>query len=473
MNVRVRFAPSPTGFMHIGNVRVALLNYLYARQNGGTFILRIEDTDANRNLDVARDRIIQDLKLLNLSFDEGPGIGGPYAPYLQSERNELYQKYLEQLILNCKVYRCFCTAEELELKREKQRAMGKPPRYDRTCTHLSDDKIKAKIAANIPFVWRFRLNYDQLITINDMAKGPIHFELKNFSDFPLTRQNGTATFMFANFVDDVEMKISHVIRGEDHLSNTALQAALYDSCGLLMPRFWHLPIICNKTGEKLSKRDFGFSLEDLVKAGYLPEAIVNYMATVGMSFQQELQSLDELVKSYPFDHLNSAAAIRYDVEKLTWFNHKWIDRLELPALKKQIMPFFRDHFPQSTSMPKTITDALVMGIKADLKTLQEVKEKAAFFFNAPKVTRKDLEAHMTLEKINTACAIIKTHLTSIHAIDAFVTALKKDGQEQGLGIKDIFGATRFFLTGNTQGIGIHQLIELLGVDEAKKRLEKA
>lgn len=470
MNVRVRFAPSPTGFMHIGNVRAALLNYLFAQQTGGTFILRIEDTDTNRNVDAAHDRILHDLKLLKLHFTEGPEVGGAYGPYCQSERSTLYQQYLATLIADCKVYRCFCTAEELEAKREKQRAMGKPPRYDRTCAQLSDEKIKAKLAISLPFVWRFKLNYDALVTIQDMAKGNINFELKNFSDFALTRADGSATFMFANFVDDVEMKISHVIRGEDHLSNTALQAALYDACNANMPKFWHLPIICNKTGEKLSKRDFGFSLEDLLKAGYLPEAIVNYMATVGMSFKEEVQSLAELAKNYPFNHLHSTAAIRYDVEKLTWFNHKWFDRMDLVSLKRYLIPLIHQYFPTSTTLSETHIDALITAIKSDLKTLHDVKDIAAFFFQRPVFDNAKLEIALGAEKAPIAKSIIHTLLPSLTSAETFVHALKAEAQSKGLSIKEIFGTTRFMLTGSMQGIGVQQLIELLGLEEAKKRL---
>ena len=302
-HVRVRFAPSPTGFMHLGNVRAALVNYLFARQKNGTFILRIEDTDQQRNVDPEGRQIIADLNWLNLTYQEGPLVGGPYAPYYQSERTPLYQEHLELLKKQARVYRCFCTAEELEKKRQRQLALKMPPRYDRACLKLSAQEIEKNLAEHKPFIWRFKLS-DQIIQVTDLARGTITYDLKHFSDFPLTRQDGSFTFIFANFVDDLTMKISHIFRGEDHLSNTGVQAALYEAFSAPLPLFWHLPIMSNAEGKKLSKRDFGFSLNDLRTAGFLPEAIDNYLAIIGGgTFTQEIMSLEELAKNLDFSKM--------------------------------------------------------------------------------------------------------------------------------------------------------------------------
>ena len=273
-SVRVRFAPSPTGIMHLGNVRAALINYLFAQKNQGTFVLRIEDTDQERNENIFTQRILDDLAWLGLTYTEGPSKSGPYEPYFQSERGLIYQDFLKILEAKNLVYRCFCTIEDIEKKRQRQIALKQPPRYDRTCLRLSPELVTIKVAQSTPFIWRFQLP-DSSIAVHDLARGVIDFDLKNISDFALTRTNGTFTFMFANFVDDLTMKISHVIRGEDHLTNTAGQAALYAALEVDTPIFWHLPIIVNSEGKKLSKRDFGFSLEDLRNAGFLPEAIDN------------------------------------------------------------------------------------------------------------------------------------------------------------------------------------------------------
>jgi len=473
MTVRVRFAPSPTGFMHLGNVRASVLNYLFARQKKGTFILRIEDTDAVRNVEEAEARIIQDLKWLNLSYDEGPFVGGNFGPYLQSERTELYQKQLDTLVEYKKIYRCFCTAEILEEKRKKQLAAGKPPRYDRTCAIISDDKIKAKVAANLPFIWRFKLNELQQFEINDLAKGKVTFDMKHFSDFAITRPDGTFTFIFVNFVDDWFMKITHIIRGEDHLSNTGMQAALYDAFAVKLPTFWHLPIICNQAGEKLSKRDFGFSLEDLKAAGFLPEAISNYLVIIGGSFEQEIQSTNELVKSFNFDHVPSTSSIKYDVDKLTWINHKWIAQLSPEELYLRVEPFLQAAHPASKQMAREKLVVLVNQIKSDLRTLVDVGPQLAFLFNEPEIVTEKLTEIFGPEKTKTALEIIGQNVTKLdESTDFFLESIKTSAQQNSLKTKEIFGPLRYLLTGKTEGIGMHDLFGMLEREVIKKRLGK-
>ncbi len=472
-SIRVRFAPSPTGFMHLGSVRIALLNYIFARQKQGTFILRIEDTDASRNLDQAKARIVQDLAWLGLTYDEGPGKGGPYGPYSQSERNDIYQKHLQELGASCKIYRCFCTAEQLETKRQKQQAMGKPPRYDRTCLGLSDDKIKSKLAAAMPFVWRFKLNQDQIIQIQDLARGTITFELKHFSDFAITRADGTCTFMFVNFIDDWLMNISHVIRGEDHLTNTALQAALYDAFAVKQPLFWHLQIICNAAGEKLSKRDFGFSLEDLKDAGYLPEAINNYMTTVGASFAQEVQSLPELVKSYNFSNIHTTGAIRYDVDKLTWFNHKWVDRISPSELFVHAKPFLHEAYPQSASLSDQTASDLLQRVKSDIKTFKDIKPALHFYFETPDVELAALAKAFGDDHCGIITHIFKENSNGLDNGDVFLQAIKDAGKAKEINTKIMFSSLRYLLTGRFEGVGMHELLSILGTAECKKRLERA
>ncbi|MBM3886931.1 glutamate--tRNA ligase, partial [Candidatus Dependentiae bacterium] len=219
-SIRVRFAPSPTGFMHLGNVRAALMNFLFAKQKKGTFILRIEDTDAERNLDEAKQRIIQDLHWLGLTYTEGPDVGGDFGPYEQSARANLYQEKLAELIRINRIYRCFCTPEQLEIKRKEQLAASKPPRYDRHCLRYPQHTIKQKLDAGLPFIWRFKINEQQTLSIDALNGATIDFNMEHFSDFAITRSDGSYTFIFVNFVDDWLMQISHVIRGEDHLSNT-------------------------------------------------------------------------------------------------------------------------------------------------------------------------------------------------------------------------------------------------------------
>lgn len=460
--IRVRFAPSPTGFMHVGNVRAALLNYLFARQQNGTFILRIEDTDEQRNCKDAAHQIETDLMWLSLSYDEGP--------FFQSERSHFYKQQLEEFIKSGHVYRCFCSKEMLETMRERQRAEGKPPRYDRTCRLYAKDRVQRKLDHGMPFIWRFGLDDQRCFDVHDLAKGTITFDMSHFSDFAVTREDGSFTFIFSNFVDDFLMKISHVIRGEDHLSNTALQVAMYDAAAQRTPIFWHLPLLCNASGQKMSKRDFGFSLTDLKNVGYLPEAINNYLGLIGCSAIEEIQTLKQLAQGYDFKHVSSAASVRYDQEKLDWFNHKWIERLSLDDLLKQAKPFFLHFFPQAQTCSDDLLKLLLGAIKTELKTLAGIEQHAAFYFRPPSVTRNQLIEAVGQDDVEKLSAAIKD-LYKKHAcgID-FLEALKKECKTRGIALKSLFVVLRLLLAGTSHGIGVNDLMVLFSYPEVMRRL---
>jgi len=468
--VRVRFAPSPTGFMHLGNIRTALINYLFAHKKDGKFVVRIEDTDVARNISETGYEILDDLKWLGLKYNEGPLVGGEFGPYYQSKRKDIYCKNLDDLISSQKVYRCFCSVEILDRKRKEQAAQGKPPRYDRTCLHLSDNHIKQKLAAGLPFIWRFKINNDQVLDIKDMARGTIRFDMKNFSDFALTRQDGSFTFMFANFVDDWLMQISHVIRGEDHLSNTAMQAALFDAFAVQIPTFWHLPMLCSPDGKKMSKRDFGFSLEDLKKDGFLPQAICNYLGIVGGSFEKEIQNIWELSQNYDFDNIHATGPIKFDIEKLTWINHKWIEDIAIEKLVEMVKPFLYEQIPASKNIDDEKLAYLLSKVKTDLKVLKDAGKVLEFYFQTPKVDVKELEEQFTKDNAKIILDLIKKHLDECDKTDFFLDVLKKEGKEKGLKVKEIFWTLRYLLTGTFQGVGVHDLFEMLEDNEIKKRL---
>ena len=470
--IRVRFAPSPTGFMHLGNIRTALFNYLFSKQRNGTFVLRIEDTDKARNVEEASLQIINDLKWLGLSYDEGPIVGGPHAPYLQSERTKIYQQHLDDLIVNQKVYKCFCTKKHLEQVRKNQIKQNMPPRYDRTCLHLSDDAIKEKLAANTPFVWRFQINQNASVTIKSMARQDLNFEMKNFSDFALTRSDGSFTFLFTNFVDDWLMQISHVIRGEDHLTNTAMQAALFDALAVPLPTFWHLPMLCNKEGKKLSKRDFGFTLDDLKQEGFLPQAICNYLAIVGGSFKEEIQSLDELVHNFDFDHLHTTGAIRYDVEKLQWINHKWLVRLTAEQVLPHLVQILNEIIHASKNISKERLIFLVNKVKNECKTLKELAQTLRFCFEPPVADVAEIDKQIGKDKTILFATLIDQNLDKIDQRELFFETIKREGKERGLTSKELFGTLRYLLTGSFKGIGLHDLLEMLEEGEIVQRLKK-
>jgi len=471
--VRVRFAPAPTGIMHLGNIRTALINFLFARKKNGSFVLRVEDTDLKRNFDPTGTEIIQDLQWLDLTYDEGPSVGGPYTPYFQSQRTNIYEEKLHILQKKQLVYHCFCSKEELEKKRTRQRALKLPPRYDRTCLNLSKEKINDLLSKSKLFVWRFKLDHHQTIEITDLAHGKVCFDLKNFSDFPLTRQDGSFTYLFANFVDDMVMHITHVFRGEDHLSNTAVQGALFCAFNQPLPIYWHMPILCNINGKKLSKRDFGFSLRDLQTAGFVPEAINNYLAIIGGSFEKEIMSLDTLIRTFDFDHLHTTGHITYDVEKLKWINRKWIDQYEPQELLKRCRPLLQSAYPSTQKIDDQKLSKLLQTIKTDITTLNDCVDVLAFYFNRPCISSADIRACITKKYAPIVNNIITEYLPLLSDSTTFTHKLKQAAQQKNVPLKELFWFARLAFMGSTKGPGIHELITMLGSQESEKRIQRA
>lgn len=473
MNVRVRFAPSPTGMIHLGNVRAALINFLFARQKKGTFVLRIEDTDAQRMLDPQAKQIIEDLAFLGLEYNEGPGVGGPYAPYYQSERMNLYQEKLELFKEKKLIYRCFCSEEELAKKRDRQQALKLPPRYDRSCLALTDKEIDHLLINNAPFIWRFKLDHNRSVTITDLAHGKTTFELSNFSDFAITRQDGSFTFIFANFVDDLLMEITHIFRGEDHLSNTANQAALFDALNIALPIYWHLPILCNLEGRKLSKRDFGFSLLDLRDAGYLSEAINNYVGIIGGSFKEEIMSLDELITAFNFDNIHSSGRITYDLEKLKWINRQWITRYDPAQLAALCRPILENAYAHAKHVSEPILMHLLQMIKSELITINDAATALEFYFVQPTIAVVDIEACLPVSSYPIIKTIIDEHRALLSSPQEFAAGIKTAAKQKNLPLKELFWFLRLAMIGKTNGPGIAELVEMLGADEANTRIARA
>ena len=465
--IRVRFAPSPTGFMHLGNVRAALLNFLFARQKEGTFILRIEDTDQQRLIDPEGLQIMNDLAWLHIEYDEGPRKGGKDAPYYQSERSAIYTHYLEICKEKNQVYRCFCTAEELERKRQRQLALKQPPRYDRACLALSATEIAERLAEHVPFIWRFKLNYDESVTFYDLAHKMMHFDLKHFSDAPLTRQDGSFTFMFANFVDDMVMKITHVFRGEDHLTNTAVQVAMYHAFNVEIPVFWHLPIIGNAEGKKLSKRDFGFSLTDLRNGGFLPEALVNYLAIIGHSVTEEIMDMNKLIHLFNFEHLSSTGQIRYDLEKLRWVNHQWIMHYDTAELAQLVRPFLLEEDPAFESISDAELIRVLRAVQPELITLKDAGKRLQFILRQPEIDPGLLAQYKVDHYRSFFKSALKSLPTDPHEAASRIQSLCK---EQGIPLKDSFSLLRIALTGIPQGPSMKDLLGMLPADEVQKRL---
>ena len=457
--VRTRFAPAPTGTMHIGNIRTALLNYMFSRQHNGVCVLRIEDTDDKRNIDPQATQLMSHLNWMHLSFQEGPATGGPYAPYFQSQRQDIYERYLKILEEKNLIYRCFATPEELETKRQRQLAMKQPPRYDRAYANLSQDQIQKYLDAGTPFIWRLRIDSNKLVSFTDLARGTISFDLKNFSDFPLTRQDGSFTFIFANCIDDIEMKITHVFRGEEHLSNTVHQFVLYQALNAPVPLFWHTPILFNTTGKKLSKRDRGFSLEDLKN---------NYLMLIGNSFAQEIMTLDEIIKIYDFNNLSTAGQAKYDIEKLVWVNHKWISKYDSRKLTELCIPFLKQAYDLS-NLNFDQLHTLIAKIQTDLHTLAESVSALKFYFAYTQIAAQDLTEVLSQENISIFVDQLKKDVQESTSEEEFVQKCKTN-KPASIGSKEYWGALRLAITGSAKGIGFNDLVGILGLQKVRNRI---
>ncbi|MBP9120921.1 MAG: glutamate--tRNA ligase, partial [Ignavibacterium sp.] len=319
---RVRFAPSPTGYLHVGGLRTALYNYLFAKRNNGTFVLRIEDTDRNRFVEGAVENLIKALKWAGLDFDEGPETGGDFGPYMQSQRLDIYKKYADELIEKGKAYYCFCTPERLKALKEEQEKQKLPQaKYDKLCLHLTKKEVENKLASGIPKVVRLNVEENHTIKFDDIIREHVEFESNNVDDQVLIKSDGYPTYHLANVVDDHLMKITHVIRGEEWLSSTPKHVLLYDAFDWERPIFAHLPLLLNPDRSKLSKRQGDVAVEDYRDKGFLKDALVNFVALLGWNAgdDREFYYIDELIKSFSLERVNKAGAV-FDLQKLNWLN---------------------------------------------------------------------------------------------------------------------------------------------------------
>ena len=348
MSVKVRFAPSPTGFVHIGSLRTALYNYLFAKRMGGEYLLRVEDTDQTRLVEGAIENMLQAMRWAGVNHTEGVMLDengnivqkGENGPYIQSERLDIYKKYIQELLDNGKAYYCFCTKERLDEVREKQKEAGETPRYDGHCRDLTEEEVQAKIAAGKPYVIRLRLPENHVIKFNDLVRGETEFNTNDLDDQVLIKTDGFPTYHFAVVVDDHLMEITHVIRGEEWLSSTPKHVYLYEAFGWEPTTFVHLPNILNKEKKKLSKRHGDVAVEDFKKKGYLPEGLVNYVALVGWSPEdnQEIFSMEELENAFSIDRVSKSGGV-FDTEKLNWVNQHYVKDADDSYLTDLAIPF--------------------------------------------------------------------------------------------------------------------------------------
>jgi len=471
--VRVRFAPSPTGALHIGGVRTALFNWLFARHHKGTFILRIEDTDQARSTDESIKVIIDGMKWLGMDWDEGPSVlpDGSVKGYRQTERMAIYREYADRLLKEGRAYYCYCSPEELDFRRKKAMADGKAPKYDRKCFGL-----KEPVAGRTP-VLRFHSTDDGETIVRDLVRGAVTFENKQLDDLIIMRSDGFPTYNFAVVVDDVTMKISHVIRGDDHLNNTPRQIQIYRALGFEPPQFAHLPMILGSDKAKLSKRHGATAVTEYIDLGYLPEALVNYLSRLGWSHgDQEIFSPKELIESFSLESVGKAPSV-FNAEKLVWLNHHYIQQADHGRLAGLLLDLLRkDGIVSEDKEPDTAWMLRLVKILTERShTLVEMKTGAIpFIKDEITMDEKAKAKHLTPDVASLLSELAGAlKLLEPFAHDAIEKVFNDLVTTKGIKLGKLAQPVRVALTGGTVSPGIYDVIEVMGRDKVLKRIEDA
>lgn len=479
--VRTRFAPSPTGYMHIGNLRTALYEYLIAKSAGGDFVLRIEDTDQERYVEGALDVVFNTLKATGIKFDEGPGVGGDYGPYIQSERRDIYKKYALELVEKGHAYYCFCTKERLESLKSDSTELGTGFNYDRHCRDLSKEEIQKNLDAGIPYVIRQKMPVDGTTTFTDAVYGDITVENKTLDDQVLLKSDGLPTYNFANVVDDHLMKITHVVRGNEYLSSTPKYNNLYNAFGWEIPTYVHCAPIMKDAHNKLSKRNGDASFMDLIEKGYIPEAILNYIALLGWSPRgnEEFYTLPELEKAFDIDGISKSPAI-FDIEKLKWMNAEYLRRMTPEEFYKVALPYI-DKALGGADFSEDVKLRIAGLIQPRTELLTDIEDKISFFAKLPEYST-ELYCHkkMKTDTVNslTSLNIVLEALTNGNGanIDWTSASLYEFfcglASENELKNSQILWPIRTALSGkDVSPGGATELAEILGKDESIKRIK--
>lgn len=477
MTVRTRFAPSPTGHLHIGSARTALFNYLFAKKNGGEYLLRIEDTDLARNKENAEIGFLKGFEWLGLLWDEGPGKGGPYGPYTCMERLDVYRAHTDRLLAGGQAYACYCTEEELEAEREALMAKGETPRYLGACRHLTEEQKAAHEAAGRKKTIRFRVPDGKVYKFDDMIRGPIEFQSSDVGDFVIVKGDGVPTYNFAVTIDDALMKITHVARGEEHISNTPRQLMIYEAFGWEPPVFGHLPLILNETGKKLSKRDESIVqfIDQYKEMGYLPEALNNFLALLGWSpgGEQEMFSMEELIEQFSFDRVSKSGAI-FDTGKLAWMNGQYIKGAELDRIVDMAIPYLRKAGRLTEDFDREWVAQLVALYKDGMNQVDEIVELTELFFADTVTFDEEAKAVLAEEQVPAVLTAFRDKVQGLGAFtpDTIKDALKDVQKETGFKGKQLFMPVRVAATGNAHGRDLNMTLALLGRDKVASRLSQ-
>ena len=479
--IRVRIAPSPTGDPHVGTAYIGLLNYIFAKQRGGQFVLRIEDTDRTRFVASSEQMIFDALKWIGLTWDEGPDVGGPYGPYRQSERSSIYREHAEILLANHTAYRCFCTAEDLEAARERQKAAKLPPRYDGHCRHLTPDQLAENLAAGKPFVIRLKVPLEGATTFRDELRNDIRFDHNNVDDQVLMKSDGFPTYHLANVVDDHLMHITDVIRAEEWISSTPKHVLLYNAFGWELPKFWHMPLLRNIDKSKISKRKNPVSLVYYRESGYLPEALLNFLGLMGGGMAQpteqeivskglntkegDLFSLPEMLAKYDFQRISLGGPV-FDLVKLKWLNGEYLRKLTPDAFFAAL---------RQTILSDTYIRSIAPLVQARMETLGQFGDMTSFFFsdNISPPESVWLPKKRTFEE---TVAFAAEQLATLEAANwdavAIETTLKELGEARQWSVKENFMLLRAILTGSTTSPPLTESLVVFGKSRTLDRLRR-
>jgi len=472
--VRVRFAPSPTGFLHVGGLRTALFNYLFAAQNNGKLILRIEDTDQTRKVAGGEENLIRSLDWAGLKFDEGSHVGGDFGPYVQSERLDIYQKYAHQLLDQGDAYYCFCTEEDLQKMREDQMARGEDTRYDGRCRKLSAGEVQQKRDDGQPSVVRVKIDRSRSeFLIKDLVRGEVSFNPEQIDDQILIKSDGFPTYHLAAVVDDHLMKVSHVIRGEEWLSSTPKHVQLYEYLGWDLPQFAHLPLLLNPDRSKLSKRQGDVATEDYREKGFLPECMVNFVALLGWHTHddQEIFSMEELVQSFSMDRVQKSGAV-FDIDKLKWMNQQYIKENPLDELHDLLKPYLPDYAKNAVEAD---LKKMIETVRNSLVTLPDIARLLDLFF-LPDIELKDEEL-LARVKSDDAQSVYQSFIRLAEQQpdlnrDNFGQIMKSVQKETGIKGKNLWGPIRLAITLMEHGPDLTSVIDIFGKEKCLNMVRK-
>lgn len=475
--VRVRIAPSPSGNLHIGTARTALFNFLFAKKMGGKYVLRIEDTDLDRSSEEYKQNIFDSLKALGLNWDEGPDVGGNYGPYKQSERFDIYPKFAQMLIDKGYAYECFCSNEDLDKEHEEALAKKIPYKYSRKCLNLTPEQKAELKAKGIKPSIRFKVDYKEL-TFNDLVKGELKFDTSLIGDFAIMKSNGTPTYNFAVVIDDMLMKISHVIRGEDHISNTPKQILIYEALGAEVPKFGHLGMILAPDRSKLSKRHGATAVSDFIKQGYLTEALLNFVALLGWSPSDgvEIKNVDEIAADFRIGEISSSNSI-FEYEKLNWMNGQYIKKMDLSKLTDLALPFINCY--DLSKYNRKQLERIIEVTREPITVLTDLVNDTKYFFDEPDYSEEGIKDLLNGEIAKKVLPYFKEQVEGYNFEDEEdihnkLADLRTYFKEQfGYKPKETMWAIRAALTGRTRGADMVAIICLLGKDEVLKRLNNA